>query len=95
MLLSRFGLRYVAIARAICAVECWNFYNENIYSQEACTYLDRPEAGPINEYYARGFYAGIRALMRSDVLYQYVGFIADADAICFHPVDELFTENKL
>lgn len=43
----------------------------------------------INEYFWRGEYAGVQDLMRYEILYKYGGFMADADAICRHPIDEL------
>ncbi len=43
----------------------------------------------INEYFWRGLYAGVQDMMRYEILYRYGGFMADADAICLHPVDEL------
>ena len=46
----------------------------------------------IHEYFSRGEYAGVQDLMRYEILYEYGGFMADADAICQHPVDELLTE---
>ncbi|MDO5640777.1 MAG: glycosyltransferase [Paracoccus sp. (in: a-proteobacteria)] len=45
----------------------------------------------INEYFWRGEYAGVQDLMRYEILYAFGGFMADADAICLHPVDELMT----
>lgn len=46
----------------------------------------------INEYFWRGEYAGVQDLMRYEILYEFGGFMADADAICLHPVDELVTK---
>ena len=46
----------------------------------------------INEYFWRGEYAGVQDLMRYELLYEFGGFMADADAICLHPVDELLTK---
>ncbi|MFC0811278.1 glycosyltransferase family 32 protein [Paracoccus panacisoli] len=43
----------------------------------------------INEYAWRGAWAGVQDMMRYELLYRYGGFMADADAICLHPVDEL------
>ncbi|MGB0966700.1 MAG: glycosyltransferase family 32 protein [Halocynthiibacter sp.] len=43
----------------------------------------------INEYFWRGEYAGVQDLMRYEILYKFGGFMADADSICLHPVDEL------
>lgn len=45
----------------------------------------------INEYFWRGEYAGVQDLMRYEILYEFGGFMADADSICLHPVDELLT----
>ncbi|MFV0493383.1 MAG: glycosyltransferase family 32 protein [Pseudorhodobacter sp.] len=43
----------------------------------------------INEYAWRGAWAGVQDMMRYELLYAFGGFMADADAICLHPVDEL------
>lgn len=43
----------------------------------------------INEYAWRGAWAGVQDMMRYELLFRYGGFMADADAICLHPVDEL------
>ncbi|MBN2906915.1 MAG: hypothetical protein JXJ18_09430 [Rhodobacteraceae bacterium] len=48
----------------------------------------------INEYLWRGEYAGVQDLMRYEILYQFGGFMADADAVCLHPVDELLTRKR-
>ena len=45
----------------------------------------------IDEYFRRGLYAGVQDMMRYEILYEFGGFMADADAICLHPVDELLT----
>ena len=46
----------------------------------------------INEYFWRGEYAGVQDLMRFEILYEFGGFMADADSICRHPVDELLVD---
>ena len=43
----------------------------------------------INEYAWRGAWAGVQDLMRYELLFRFGGFMADADAVCLHPVDEL------
>lgn len=43
----------------------------------------------INEYAWRGAWAGVQDMMRYELLYRFGGFMADADAISLHPVDEL------
>jgi hypothetical protein len=43
----------------------------------------------IDEYFWRGLYAGVQDMMRYEILYEFGGFIADADAVCLHAVDEL------
>lgn len=48
----------------------------------------------INEYFRRGKYAGVSDLMRYEILFEEGGFIAEADSICLHPVDELLTEAR-
>ena len=49
----------------------------------------------INEYFWRGEYAGVQDLMRYEILYEFGGFMADADAVCLHPVDKLLTRAGL
>lgn len=48
----------------------------------------------INEYWWRGLYAGVQDMMRYEILYAFGGFMADAGAICRHPVDELLTRRQ-
>ncbi|SFS19547.1 glycosyltransferase family 32 protein [Yoonia litorea] len=48
----------------------------------------------INEYFWRGLYAGVQDMMRYEILYRFGGFMADADAICLHPVDELLDQKR-
>jgi hypothetical protein len=48
----------------------------------------------INEYFWRGLYAGVQDMMRYEILYHFGGFMADADAICLHPVDELLDKPR-
>ncbi|MCU0904035.1 MAG: hypothetical protein MUE83_09195 [Tabrizicola sp.] len=48
----------------------------------------------INEYFRQGLFAGVADLMRYEILLDEGGFIADADSICLHPVDELITEAR-
>lgn len=43
----------------------------------------------INEYAWRGAWARVQDMMRYELLYRYGGFMADADSICLHPVDDL------
>lgn len=48
----------------------------------------------IDYYLSINQYAGVADLMRYEVLYKFGGFLAEADSICLHPVDELFRETK-
>ncbi len=48
----------------------------------------------INEYFRRGKYAGVSDLMRYEILHEMGGFLPEADSVCLHPVDELFTEER-
>lgn len=48
----------------------------------------------INEYAWRGAWAGVQDMMRYELLYRYGGFMADADAISLHPVDELLDQPR-
>ncbi|MAW86962.1 MAG: hypothetical protein CMJ42_10580 [Phyllobacteriaceae bacterium] len=51
------------------------------------------ETGPqIREYMKRGWYAGAADLMRYELLYRHGGYMAGADSICLHPVDELLAD---
>lgn len=49
----------------------------------------------IEEYLKRGQYAGVADLMRYEILYEKGGYIAGADSICLHKVDELFVTGDL
>ncbi|MEO0343643.1 MAG: glycosyltransferase [Pseudomonadota bacterium] len=49
----------------------------------------------INEYFARGEYAGCADLIRYEVLLKFGGWVAEADSVCLNPVDELLTEDKV
>jgi hypothetical protein len=46
----------------------------------------------IDEYMKRGAYAGAADLLRFEILYAQGGYMAGADSICVHPVDELFDD---
>ncbi len=48
----------------------------------------------INEYFRRGKFAGVSDLIRYEVLAEKGGFIAEADSLCLHPVDELFEKPR-
>ncbi len=48
----------------------------------------------INEYAWRGAWAGAQDMMRYELLFRYGGFMADADAICLHPVDALLDQPR-
>ncbi len=48
----------------------------------------------INEYFRRGKFAGVSDLIRYEILAESGGFIAEADSICLHPVDELVQEDR-
>jgi mannosyltransferase OCH1-like enzyme len=48
----------------------------------------------INAYFRRGKYAGVSDLMRYEILHEEGGFLPEADSLCLHPVDELFTEAR-
>lgn len=43
----------------------------------------------INAYFKRGKFAGVSDLIRYEILSEKGGFIAEADSLCLHPVDEL------
>jgi mannosyltransferase OCH1-like enzyme len=46
----------------------------------------------IDEYMKRGWYAGAADLMRYEILYSEGGYMAGADSLCLHAVDELFED---
>ncbi|GHC62972.1 glycosyltransferase family 32 protein [Limoniibacter endophyticus] len=46
----------------------------------------------IDEYMKRGWYAGAADLLRYEILYKNGGYLAEADSICLHPVDELMLD---
>jgi hypothetical protein len=48
----------------------------------------------INSYFRQSKYAGVADLMRYEILLEEGGFLAEADSICLHPIDELLTEEK-
>lgn len=48
----------------------------------------------INAYFRRGKYAGVSDLMRYEILHDEGGFLPEADSVCLHPVDDLFTEDR-
>ncbi|MEQ5238558.1 glycosyltransferase family 32 protein [Proteus terrae] len=48
----------------------------------------------IEFYYKLGLYAGVADLMRYEILYEFGGFIPEADSICYHNTDELFTKKQ-
>jgi hypothetical protein len=43
----------------------------------------------INAYFSRGKFAGVSDLIRYEILLEQGGFIAEADSLCLHPIDEL------
>ncbi|MGR6466834.1 glycosyltransferase family 32 protein [Rhizobium sp. PAMB 3182] len=47
----------------------------------------------IDEYMKRGWYAGAADLIRYEILFRNGGYIAGADSICIHPIDELFHDD--
>lgn len=47
----------------------------------------------IDEYMKRGWYAGAADLIRYEILFRHGGYIAGADSICLHPIDELFDDD--
>lgn len=47
----------------------------------------------IDEYIKRCEYAGAADLMRYEILYEYGGFMPEADSICIKATDELWTQN--
>lgn len=46
----------------------------------------------IDEYMKRGWYAGAADLLRFEILFKTGGYVAGADSICVHPVNELFED---
>lgn len=53
------------------------------------TFRTRPQ---IEEYMARGSYAGAADLLRYEILFERGGYIAEADSICLEPIDELVSD---
>ncbi len=47
----------------------------------------------IDEYMKRGWYAGAADLLRYEILFRHGGYMAGADSICLHAVDELFEDD--
>jgi hypothetical protein len=48
----------------------------------------------INAYFRRGKFAGVSDLIRYEILAESGGFIAEADSLCLHPVDELLQDAR-
>lgn len=46
----------------------------------------------IEKYYELGLYAGVADLMRYEILYEFGGYIAAADSICYHNIEELLSK---
>lgn len=74
-------------------METWPKLHPNwsytVYGNDTLTGFPFRLRALINEYAWRGAWAGAQDMMRYELLYHYGGFMADADAICLHPVDEL------
>ena len=64
---------------------------DNAYLEKA-TFKTQPQ---IDEYLKRGQYAAVADLMRYEILYEHGGYMAGADSICLHNVDELFVRGDL
>lgn len=47
----------------------------------------------IDEYMKRGMYAGVADLMRYEILYEFGGYMAGADSVCLHNIEELFDDD--
>jgi hypothetical protein len=48
----------------------------------------------IGEYLNRGSYAGAADLLRYEILYKFGGYLAAADSICLHSIDELLANDQ-
>ena len=44
----------------------------------------------ISEYLRRGEYSGVADLVRLEVMFEHGGFLAEADSVCYRPIDGLF-----
>lgn len=60
--------------------------NDYLYNNEFRTW---PQ---IEEYLKRGWYAGAADLLRYEILYREGGYLAGADSLCLHPIDELLED---
>lgn len=48
----------------------------------------------IAEYMKRGWYVGVGDLLRYEILYETGGYLAEADSVCVHAIEELFVGNE-
>lgn len=67
----------------------WDY---TLYDDAWLASADLETHAQIREYVKRGWYAGAADLMRYEILYRHGGYLAGADSICIHPVDELFAD---
>lgn len=65
-----------------------------IYDNEYLQSTSFETRAQIDEYIRRGWYAGAADLMRYEILFKNGGFLAEADSVCFHAIDELFRDNN-
>jgi mannosyltransferase OCH1-like enzyme len=65
-----------------------------LYDNEFLTSFPFVNRRLIDEYIKRGEFAGAADLMRYEILYEFGGFIPEADTLCLANTDELFLEAK-
>ena len=68
-------------------------WESSLYDNAYLLSRDWETRAQIDEYLKRGWYAGAADLMRYEILWRHGGYLAGADSVCIHPVDELFEDD--
>ena len=68
----------------------WDY---KLYGDDDLRNTEWETAPQIREYINRGWYHGAADLMRYEILWRHGGYLAGADSLCLHAVDELFEDD--